>query len=515
MERGWNVSRDGIRLDPTLQAMDVLFDGVRVWSFHPARDGAEEADGWVVPWPAALLSFLDGVARVTVRPIGSAVAAYDEEVTFGASGDRVSVRDGAGQPLVVDKGGRLQASFASASPESRRQLVEVVRQVLAGLREKAGLEAFLSFGCLLGAVREGRLIGHDSDADVSYLSRHTHPFDIARESRAAQRVLASLGYEIARMSADDFKIWAHLPDGQRVGIDVFGAYHFGGRLHMLPNVRGDLDRSALLPTSTVTLEGLEVVAPARPEELLEVIYGSGWRVPDPSFRYEHPVDITRHMAGYWQGARRGRRVWNEFYRSANADRVPQEQSAFAEWVAERLPPGATVVDVGQGNGRDSVWFAGRGFRVTGLDFAPGAIERARSLADQHGASATFGALNLNSPRSVLIAGSRLAFADTPAHLCARFLIDGLPLQSRRDLWLLASMAQRRGGRTFLEFRTHRSRGEPTVFRRPRRRHLDPDVVVGEIESRGGRVVERVEGRGLARFRNEDPDVCRLVVRWNE
>ena len=37
----------------------------------------------------------------------------------------------------------------------------------------AGVEAFLAYGTLLGAVREGRLLGHDSDADLGYVSRHT------------------------------------------------------------------------------------------------------------------------------------------------------------------------------------------------------------------------------------------------------------------------------------------------------------------------------------------------------
>ena len=43
------------------------------------------------------------------------------------------------------------------------------------------------YGCLLGAVRDGHMIGHDSDADVAYLCEYTHPFDIIRECTAAIR----------------------------------------------------------------------------------------------------------------------------------------------------------------------------------------------------------------------------------------------------------------------------------------------------------------------------------------
>ena len=44
--------------------------------------------------------------------------------------------------------------------------------------------------------------------------------------------------------------------------------------------------------------------------------------------------------------------------------------------------------------------------------------------------------------------------------------------------------------------------------------LDPGRVVAEIERYGGTVVHRGKGRGLAAFENEDPRICRLVVRWS-
>lgn len=520
MDHGANVTAAGIRIDPTYdQGLDVLFDGNRVWSFQPARDGIADGNGWLVPWPSMLEPFLEGRTKVTIQPHGGE-ALYEAEVGFGASADRVRVVDREGNRLAVDKGGRLQRGFGDTDQSTRDLIVEVVQAVLRDLREAAGLDAFLSYGCLLGAVRDGRMIGHDADADVSYLSKHSHPYDIARETQATARTMRALGYTVARMSSGDFKIWTPLPDGRKCGIDVFGAYYFDGLFHMLPSVRGELPRDALLPTSTVVLEGREVVAPARPEEVLALTYGEGWRVPDPSFKFNHPRDITRHMAGYFHGTREGLRYWNEFYKFTGADRVPTEPSPFAHWVAQRVEPGARFLEVGYGNGRDAVWLASQGFPVIGLEFSATAQDRAQDLRLQARADAgvelarlTFAHLNLNDLDAVLKAGARFAFDGKPRHLHARFLLDALPAASRADFWRFASMVQRRGGRTFLEFRTHRSRGEKTAFGRHRRLHLNPDKVVAEIADRGGEVVERVEGRGLARFERENPDVCRLVVRW--
>jgi len=54
----------------------------------------------------------------------------------------------------------------------------------------------------------------------------------------------------------------------------------------------------------------------------------------------------------------------------------------AHW--QQLPPSGRVLDLAMGSGRDAVWLAQRGFRVTGLDILPDAIARARALAARHG-----------------------------------------------------------------------------------------------------------------------------------
>jgi tellurite methyltransferase len=57
-------------------------------------------------------------------------------------------------------------------------------------------------------------------------------------------------------------------------------------------------------------------------------------------------------------------------------------SGFAREIADRLSPGARVLDLGCGEGRDSVYFASRGFEVTGLDVSADALVKGRRLADE-------------------------------------------------------------------------------------------------------------------------------------
>ena len=76
------------------------------------------------------------------------------------------------------------------------------------------------------------------------------------------------------------------------------------------------------------------------------------------------------------------------------------------------------------------------------------------------------------------------------------------------------MVGRSGGRTFLEFRTAASRGEPTFFGRHIRTYARVPVIEAEIAARGGTVLDKTIGRGLAPLGEEDPEVCRLEVSWS-
>ena len=56
-----------------------------------------------------------------------------------------------------------------------------------------------------------------------------------------------------------------------------------------------------------------------------------------------------------------------------------EPNQFLVEIAEVLDPG-TALDLGCGQGRNSLWLASRGFEVTGLDLSPVAIEQATTVA---------------------------------------------------------------------------------------------------------------------------------------
>lgn len=202
--------------------------------------------------------------------------------------------------------------------------------------------------------------------------------------------------------------------------------------------------------------------------------------------------------------------WESFYASDARTRVPQQASGFAHWVAGREPAPGPLVDVGTGTGRDAIWFARRGFRTVGLDYAESAVRLASTVAHEEGVDARFQRLNLYHPEEVQEVGAKLAVDLAPRVVYARFFVHALEDDGRQNLWTLTRDLLVAGGRAYLEFRVGSTQHE---FGEHYRHFVRPEVVAAEIESCGGTVEHQEVGTGLAVFKNEDPPVCRLVAAW--
>jgi tellurite methyltransferase len=57
-------------------------------------------------------------------------------------------------------------------------------------------------------------------------------------------------------------------------------------------------------------------------------------------------------------------------------------STFAKELVELIPEGGRVLDLGCGEGRDSVYFASQGFEVTALDLSSDGLKKGQRLADE-------------------------------------------------------------------------------------------------------------------------------------
>ncbi len=510
---------EGLRLPSSLdpdRTYDVLLNERHVWSLQPGRD-TRRVGGWFsTAWPSALQRYLRGRAAIALRDhVDGSLVARTDHVFAGDDSREVKVTDREGHALVVDKWGRLIRPLSAEGGAVIDELMDNVVRLLDTLRDKAHVDAYIAYGTLLGAVRNGRLIGHDNDIDLAYVSTHPHPVDVVREGYRVERVLLDAGWVVRRGSGTRINVRLRLSDGSIRYIDIFTSHWVEGVFYMPSDTGFRLPRETILPLTTVQLLGREVAAPADSETLLAATYGPNWRVPDPSFQYETPRWLSRRLGGWFGGLKTHRKHWDTFY-GAVGKKLPTAPTPFARWVAEQYPSDRPIVDLGAGNGRDSLWFAREcGRTVKAIDYSMGIATRKQRAATKRGLPVTFDTVNLYDLREVLSLGARLAREETPVDLYARFTMHALNYPGRHNVLRLAGMALRSGGLLFLEFRTPRDRDRPHAFGEHARRYLGPGAVVSQIEAAGGRVVFRTEGTGLAPFKDEDPHVCRIVATWSD
>ena len=75
--------------------------------------------------------------------------------------------------------------------------------------------------------------------------------------------------------------------------------------------------------------------------------------------------------------------WDRRYAAADRIHATPVPNRFLVSEISDLPPGSAL-DLACGAGRNAVWLAGRGWRVTGVDFSGVALGIARDLAASHG-----------------------------------------------------------------------------------------------------------------------------------
>lgn len=475
--------------------VDVLLDDVRVFSLAPRRLRRGPAGFLRAPWPRALGPYLRGETTVTLRLHGTGEVLARDDVRFDAEPGRVRVVGDDDTPLVLGKWGELTRPF-DANQGYKERLLADAGDLLRTLHDAVGVPAFLAYGSLLGAVREGRVIGHDNDVDLAYYSRHTHPADVLRESFTVQRRLHALGWETSRRSGGFLHVRrAAGPDAGtdddpgHPKLDLFTAYHCEGWFAMERWVRGRLPVEAVLPLGEVSLEGRRLPAPRDAEAVLAVTYGDGWRVPDPAFAFDLPAAARARSAAWFGGPHRGAGRWRKALR-ARPEAVGGP-SPFARRVDAAVPAGTTILDVGCGTGDDALWLARDGRRVVGLDLVEEAVAAANGRAARDAVPARFATLDLGDLRATMATAAGLALAEPGAVVYARNLLEVLHPEARRNFWLLAKTILSGGGRLFLEHYTDRDdSGAVRSLPWPLTHGLDPAQVEGEATARGGVVTER-------------------------
>jgi SAM-dependent methyltransferase len=215
-----------------------------------------------------------------------------------------------------------------------------------------------------------------------------------------------------------------------------------------------------------------------------------------------------------QEAGRNGGYWDSYYRQQG---VPELPSQFALFVANEVMTGelaapAAVLDIGCGNGRDTLFFARLGFAVGALDRSEAAIalcgERLRRELGPAAAEARMHTGNADAGGLEALA----AEFQGPLLLYSRFFFHAIDeLAEAQVIGRAAAILKHRGGALAVEYRTTEDAAATKVTSDHYRRFIDPDAFAARVAAAGLAVQWRAEGRGMAKYRADDAHIARLIA----
>lgn len=192
------------------------------------------------------------------------------------------------------KGPRLRPVRLAEVDDEARAALRLAVEALA----EAGAIAWVTYGTLLGLVREGRLLPHDDDVDIAVMA-----------GADGERVKAAMMARGLSLLLDEVGPWGvsklKFNRGQVV-IDLFFVHAEGSVLaDYCTLVRRSLLRSTHPPVAIEVRElgGMVLPVPCNAEAYLAHLYGAGWRQPVTSWNwYMSPPNAE--VIAHWSEAPR-------------------------------------------------------------------------------------------------------------------------------------------------------------------------------------------------------------------
>ena len=206
-----------------------------------------------------------------------------------------------------------------------------------------------------------------------------------------------------------------------------------------------------------------------------------------------------------------KKYWDKYYATNSK---PAEASTFAEFIKDKLEKGKTLIELGCGNGRDSLFFSKKEVNVIAVDQVASEIDFLNenySADNLHFVCDDF--TNLAESTNELVKTTEFDY------IYSRFTFHSIN-EAKEDRTLLWISQNLNDGLFLLEarslndpmFKKGDKLSDSENFTTHYRRYMDMDKFIAKLENLGFEILFKIEDKDLAPYKDDNPYVIRIIAK---
>ena len=183
----------------------------------------------------------------------------------------------------------VKSAFSHYDEKQLELLVSSMKALEQLFLKEFNIQLYLTWGTLLGAIRQNDFIAFDNDVDLAYLSRKDKDFEILEEHEFIVAVLKEHEFAVTRNSKGQIHVRV-LPEteagsGAVFNLDIWTTWVRDGQYFHYPDIKGDLSEADTLPLIPHKLRGQSFLIPTGYANVLTAFYGEKWQEPDANYAW--------------------------------------------------------------------------------------------------------------------------------------------------------------------------------------------------------------------------------------